>query len=130
MKMMDGDGKQAVASASLIAPSHVVRVDLGRLDELMRIVGEMVMSRSHLEDHLERLEASCPAPMWRALQETSQAMERHLRGLHEQTFRIDRLRWAAGAPVECVGKIPGAEQGDFGDIVRRGQEMLAHGPER
>lgn len=88
MKLTDGNGRQADLSASLIAPSHVVRVDLGRLDELMRIVGELVMSRSHLEDHLERLEASCPAPMWRALQETSQVMERHLRGLHEGVMRL------------------------------------------
>lgn len=44
-----GDGAAANLSA---APSQVVRVNLARLDGLMRMVGEMVISRSRLEDQL------------------------------------------------------------------------------
>ena len=40
-----------------LAPSHFVRVDLKRLDDLLRIVGEMVIHRSRLEIELARLNA-------------------------------------------------------------------------
>jgi len=46
-----------------------VRVDLTRLDDLMRLVGELVVSRSRLEDTLDRIEAHVPFQDWRALQE-------------------------------------------------------------
>lgn len=35
-----------------LTPSHMVRVDLTRLDDLMRIAGEMVIQRSRLEDRI------------------------------------------------------------------------------
>ena len=37
-----------------LTPSHMVRVDLARLDELMRIAGEMVIQRSRLHDRIEQ----------------------------------------------------------------------------
>lgn len=37
-----------------LAPSRIVRVDLGRLDELMRIAGELVIQRSRLEDRIQQ----------------------------------------------------------------------------
>lgn len=37
-----------------IAASQIVRVDLARLDELMRIMGEMVISRSRLEERISK----------------------------------------------------------------------------
>jgi two-component system chemotaxis sensor kinase CheA len=82
--------KQApVSSANLmIAPSHVVRVDLSRLDELMRLVGEMVISRGHLEDRLKDLETNLPATEWRGLQEVNSALERQLRDLREGVMRM------------------------------------------
>lgn len=69
--------------ASARVPAHVVRVELARLDELMRMVGELVISRAHLENKLKRLEATLPAAEWRSLQETNQAIERQLRDLRE-----------------------------------------------
>src|SRR6185369_6907825 len=38
-----------------VAPSHVVRVDLSRLDDLMRITGELVIHRARLEDQINRV---------------------------------------------------------------------------
>ena len=45
----------------MLAPSNVVRVDLGRLDELMRLIGELVTSRARLDESLKHEEAPCPA---------------------------------------------------------------------
>jgi two-component system chemotaxis sensor kinase CheA len=74
---------QAPVSGLPRAPAQVVRVDLQRLDELMRMVGELVISRSHLETKLKRIEASLPPAEWRSLQETNLAIERQLRDLRE-----------------------------------------------
>ena len=71
-----------------IMPSNIVRVDLGRLDDLMRQVGELVISRARLDDNIKRLGAQLPALDWRALQETNLALERQLRDLREGVMRV------------------------------------------
>ena len=71
-----------------IAPASVVRVDLDRLDELMRIIGELVICRTRLEDQLTELKRTTPAATWRSLQETSQSMGRQLRDLRESVMRV------------------------------------------
>ena len=78
-------GSQPVPS---IAPASVVRVDLDRLDELMRIIGELVISRTRLEDQLTELKRTTPAALWRTLQETSHSMGRQLRDLRESVMRV------------------------------------------
>ena len=70
-----------------IAPSSVVRVDLARLDELMQMVGELVIIRARLEDNLKGLKAVVPVPQWRALQEVNLVLERQLRDLREGVMR-------------------------------------------
>jgi two-component system chemotaxis sensor kinase CheA len=72
----------------VVAPSNFVRVDLKRLDDLMRLVGELVVSRARLEDALLRVEAYTPSAEWRALQEHSESIERHLRDLREGVMRV------------------------------------------
>lgn len=74
--------------APSIAPSNVVRVDLSRLNELMRLVGELVISRARLEDNLGRLEKIVPPAGLRPLQETNLGMERQLRDLRESVMRV------------------------------------------
>lgn len=74
--------------APSIAPSNVVRVDLSRLNELMRLVGELVISRARLEDNLGRLEKIVPQASLRPLQETNLGMERQLRDLRESVMRV------------------------------------------
>ncbi len=71
-----------------IAPSTVVRVDLDRLDELMRIIGELVISRTRLEDQVTELKRVTPAAVWRPLQETSLGIARQLRDLRESVMRV------------------------------------------
>ncbi len=78
----------STAHGSMLAPSNIVRVDLVRLDELMRMIGELVISRARLEDHLKHLKRSVPAAEWRALQETSLAMGRQLRDLREGVMHV------------------------------------------
>src|SRR6185295_4689067 len=71
-----------------IAPASVVRVDLERLDDLMRIIGELVISRTRLEDQLIELKRVTPPALWRSLQETSLSMGRQLRDLRESVMRV------------------------------------------
>lgn len=71
-----------------ITPASVVRVDLDRLDELMRIIGELVISRTRLEDQLTELKRTTPPALWRSLQETSLSMTRQLRDLRESVMRV------------------------------------------
>jgi two-component system chemotaxis sensor kinase CheA len=84
---VDSDS-QSTSYGAMLAPSNVVRVELGRLDELMRMIGELVISRARLEDHLKQLKRSVPAAEWRALQETNLAMGRQLRDLREGVMRV------------------------------------------
>lgn len=76
------------SGGSMLAPSNVVRVDLARLDELMRLIGDLVTSRARMEDGLKQLRRSVSPAEWRALQETNMAMARQLRDLREGVMRV------------------------------------------
>ena len=69
-------------------PTNFVRVDLARLDDLMRLVGDMVVTRARLEDTLQRVERHVPSQQWRDLQEHSEGIERNLRDLREGVMRV------------------------------------------
>ena len=75
-------------SVPTIAPASVVRVDLDRLDELMRIIGELVISRTRLDDQLAELKRVTPATIWRPLQETTVSISRQLKQLRESVMRV------------------------------------------
>ena len=75
-----------------IAPATVVRVDLDRLDELMRIIGELVISRTRLEDQVTELKRATPPAVWRPLQETSLGIARQLRDLRESVMRVRMIQ--------------------------------------
>ena len=88
---IDVDGEMpAVESAApaAAAPSHVVRVDLTRLDDLMRNVGDLVISRARLTETLARVERHVPPVEWRAVQENAVAIDRQLRTLREGIMRV------------------------------------------
>jgi two-component system, chemotaxis family, sensor kinase CheA len=80
--------ERPLTDLTLAGSSNVVRVDLARLDELMRLVGEMVVTRSRLEDTLQRVEAHVPFQEWRALQDHNARLERSLRDLREGVMRV------------------------------------------
>jgi two-component system chemotaxis sensor kinase CheA len=103
----------ATAAASMLAPSNVVRVDLGRLDELMRLIGELVTSRARLDESLKHLKRHVAPAEWRALQETSLAMSRQLRDLREGVMRVrmvqvgeifERMRFVVRDLARASGK--------------------------
>jgi two-component system chemotaxis sensor kinase CheA len=71
-----------------IAPSHVLRVDLPRLDDLMRIVGEMVIKRSRLEDELSRASQKGGTLDLAGLKEVNLGMGRSLRELRDAIMRV------------------------------------------
>lgn len=74
--------------ARTIQPSHVVRVDLTRLDELMRMIGDLVITRARMDETLKGLERHVPAVEWRPVQENSATLERQLRDLREGVVRL------------------------------------------
>jgi len=74
--------------AARLGTSHVVRVEMARLDELMRMIGDLVISRARLESALARVERHVPPVEWRTVQENSQTIERQLRDLREGVIRV------------------------------------------
>ncbi len=79
----------AAAAATSAQPAIVVRVDLARIDGLMQMVGELVISRARLEEALRRTaETAASTPQWHALQEVNLAMERQIRDLREGVMRL------------------------------------------
>ncbi|MBX9679992.1 MAG: chemotaxis protein CheA [Gemmataceae bacterium] len=77
--------EQAVASPR--AFSNVVRVDLARLDDLMRMVGDLVLSRAKLENGLARVADRLPTSERRRLEEVVHGFDRQLRDLREAVMR-------------------------------------------
>ncbi|HZZ58960.1 MAG TPA: chemotaxis protein CheA [Opitutaceae bacterium] len=73
----------ASAGGATAAPSHLVRVDLSRLDELMRLVGEMVIQRSRLGDRIGRM-----GEAGRDLQEAMAGLGRLLRDMRGAISRM------------------------------------------
>jgi two-component system, chemotaxis family, sensor kinase CheA len=112
-----------VGNATLLAPSHFVRVDLARLDDLMRMIGDLVISRARLADTLSKIERRIPPVEWRTVQENSLAIERQLRDLRDGVMRV-RL-----VPVgEIFRRMPfvvrdlAREAGKEVSLIMRGQD--------
>lgn len=70
------------------AASNVVRVDLTRLDDLMRMVGDLVVERARLGDLIARATESGSSAAWDALNDSGEAIERHVRMLREGVMRV------------------------------------------
>ncbi|MBA4137996.1 MAG: chemotaxis protein CheA [Opitutus sp.] len=66
-----------------IAPSHIVRVDLSRLDELMRITGDLVIHQSRFHERLRELAGDTSS-----LQEVGLAFGRSLREMRQAIMRV------------------------------------------
>ena len=73
-------------------PGHYVRVDLTRLDELMRMIGDLVILRARLADSIKRVEPHVPPAEWRVIQEHAGGIERQLRDLREGVMRVRLVR--------------------------------------
>lgn len=68
--------------------SNMVRVDLNRLDDLMKMIGDLVISRARLDDQLKSLEKEIPVQKFRLIQETALNFERQLRSMREGVMRV------------------------------------------
>jgi two-component system, chemotaxis family, sensor kinase CheA len=75
-------------TGGILSSGHYVRVDLARLDELMRMIGNLVILRSRMSDAVERSERHLPASHFRAMQDDAEAIERELRDLREGVMRV------------------------------------------
>ncbi|MFP5212364.1 MAG: chemotaxis protein CheA [Acidobacteriota bacterium] len=120
--------------------SNVVRVDLGKLDDLMRMVGELVIVRARLEDGLRQVESVMPGAQLRNLQDIGVAMERQLRGLREGIMRVrmvpvqdvfERMRFVARDLAREYGKsveveVSGGETEIDKYLVERMLDPLLH----
>ena len=82
----DQDDRRTDAQTGKIAPLHVVRIDMNRLDDLMRVVGELVISRYRLDELLRGSIFS--SNDYSALREINGSLERQLRELRESVIHM------------------------------------------
>lgn len=101
------------AHASGAVGSNVVRVDLARLDDLMRMVGELVITRARLGESLAQVESRVAGSAWDDLNEANERIERQLRTIREGVMRIrlvsvgevfERMRFAMRDVARDAGK--------------------------
>lgn len=71
-----------------ISPSNFVRVDILKLENLMQILGELVVTKSRLENNLKGIEGVIPPQSQRELEETNHLLERYLRELRESLVNM------------------------------------------
>ncbi|CAD5981266.1 Chemotaxis protein CheA [Planktothrix tepida] len=95
--------------------SNVVRVDLPKLDDLMRMVGDLVMSRARLEDHFKSITSYLPSPQIRALQEINLMLERQLRDLRQGVMQVRLVP---------IGEIFARMQFVVRDLVRASEKQV------
>ena len=84
----EGSPDPDLADVGHLRPSNVVRVDLARLDELMLIVGDLVISRAKLSKKLSAVEDLLPVEDSRDLHEINQSLEKQLRNLRDGVMRV------------------------------------------
>ena len=83
----NADKKEYVQSPKR-ATSNIVRVDLSRLDDLMQMVGDMVIDRARLEDQFNHIKHLIPNTNRYTLDETIQSFEKRIRYLREGIMRV------------------------------------------
>jgi two-component system chemotaxis sensor kinase CheA len=120
--------------------SNVVRVDLSRLDELMLLVGELVITRAKLAEQIRNVEQHVPVGEARQLHETGQRLEKQLRGLRDGVMRVrmvpigeifERMKFLAGdmardSEKKVVVEITGGQTEIDKLVVERMFDPLMH----
>ena len=93
--------------------SNVVRVDLARLDDLMRMVGELVVTRARLGESVTQASGGMSSNAWDDVNEANELLERQLRSIREGVMRIrlvpigevfERMRFAMRDIARETGK--------------------------
>lgn len=75
-------------SGAILSSGHYVRVDLARLDDLMRMIGNLVILRARLNDTVARAERHLPPAQFRAMEDDAESIERELRDLRDAVMRV------------------------------------------
>ena len=83
--------------------SRTVRVDIGKLDELMNIVGELVLSHSTISDISERMRRTAYSPLVGDLFKAAKGLDRKLNELQKGVMEIRMI--PVGQLYEKMGRI-------------------------
>ncbi|HEY0673870.1 MAG TPA: chemotaxis protein CheA [Longimicrobiales bacterium] len=101
------------AAATSLPSARLVRVDLARLDELMLLVGDLVMSRARLQDEIARLRQDRSNAAFAAVEDSNTVIERQVRDLRSAVMRVrlvpigevfERMRFVARDVARETGK--------------------------
>lgn len=93
--------------------SGVIRVELGKIEELISQLGDLVISRSQLNDIVAELDGKCDGWLHEKLVEVNQKMERQLRLFRENIMRIrmvpvsavfDRMQFVVQDAAQTLGR--------------------------
>jgi two-component system chemotaxis sensor kinase CheA len=82
----------AASAATSTASSQFVRVDVSRLDDLMQLISDLVISRARLADSLSKVAPYVPAVEWRSVHDNSVIVDRKLRELRNGVMRVRLVR--------------------------------------
>lgn len=95
------------------ARANLVRVDLARLDDIMLLVGELVMSRARIEAAVARCRSDHSNKALNDLEEASEVLEKQLRDMRAAVMRVrlipmgevfERMRFVARDVANETGK--------------------------
>ena len=96
-------GAQQDASITAKSMSRTVRVDIGKLDDLMNIVGELVLSHSTITDIAEKMRQAGYTGHLADLQKAAKGLERKLNELQKGVMEIRMI--PVGQLYEKMGRI-------------------------
>jgi two-component system chemotaxis sensor kinase CheA len=95
-----GPGDAGITAKSM---SRTVRVDIGKLDDLMNIVGELVLSHSTITDIAEKMRKAGYSTMLAELLKAAKGLERKLNELQKGVMEIRMI--PVGQLYEKMGRI-------------------------
>lgn len=84
----EGIGKEDENTASLRSLSRTVRVDIDKLDHLMNIVGELVLSKSAITVIADQLKQQASSDLTMELQKATRGLERRLEELQQGVMDV------------------------------------------
>lgn len=84
----EGDGNEEERAASLRSLSRTVRVDIDKLDNLMNIVGELVLSKSAITAIAVQLKQQASNDLTVELQKATRGLERRLEELQQGVMDV------------------------------------------
>lgn len=75
-------------SVSTSTQTSYIRVDLKKLDQIMKIVGDLIITKSRLQENMRQIEDFVSAIKYRDLSETLRLLDKSLRELRESVMKV------------------------------------------